>query len=123
MGNVWACSHLVVLFEDVVHLSHVLAAYGFDDVPLVVGGVEASTTTALSFTDEGRHCGSKSSANTHGKEVLAHNAHKDGWDFLTLISFCTGRKSCTHLHTEVRFLHLHHTELEMSGNLKQKSWK
>lgn len=47
-------SHLVVLFEDVVHLSHVLAAYGFDDVPLVVGGVEASSTTALSFTNKGR---------------------------------------------------------------------
>lgn len=59
MWNVCACSHLVVLFEDVVHLSHVLAAYGFDDVPLVVGGVEASTTTALSFTDEGRAVGQR----------------------------------------------------------------
>lgn len=53
------CPHLVVLLENVVHLSHVLAAYGLDDVPLVVGGVEASTTTTLSFTDEGRSTGQR----------------------------------------------------------------
>lgn len=49
----------MVLLEDVVHLGHVLAADGFDDVPLVIGGVKASATSALSFTHEGRASGQR----------------------------------------------------------------
>ena len=44
------CVYLVVLLEDVVHLSHILTGDCFDDVAFVVRGVEASPTPTLGIT-------------------------------------------------------------------------
>ncbi len=77
----------------------------------------------------GARCGSKSSANTHGKEILVstHNKCPQRWmrqgdTFQHSILFCTGRKSHTHLHTEVRFLHLHHTNEPSSRTNVYSKW-
>lgn len=43
----------MVLLKDVVHLCHVLAGDDLDDVPLVVGRVEASATATLSIAGDG----------------------------------------------------------------------
>lgn len=63
----------------------------------------------------GARYGSKSSANTHRKEedVLSYIIHTK--------TDVTERDFNTFINTEVRSQH-HHTELEMNGNLKQKSW-
>ena len=47
-------THLVVLLEDVVHLRHILARDGLDDVALVVGGVEAGTAPPLGLAVQRR---------------------------------------------------------------------
>jgi hypothetical protein len=47
-------THLVVLLEDVVHLGHVLAGDGLDDVALVVGGVEAGAAPPLGLAVQWR---------------------------------------------------------------------
>lgn len=39
--------HLVVFLQNVVHLSHVLAADGLDDVAFVVRGVESGAAASL----------------------------------------------------------------------------
>lgn len=39
--------YLMILLQDVVHLSHVFARDDLDDVLLVVGGVKASAAAAL----------------------------------------------------------------------------
>lgn len=43
----------MVLLEDVVHLGHVLAADGLDDVALVVRRVEAGAAPALRLAVQG----------------------------------------------------------------------
>lgn len=44
--------YLVIFFKDVVHLCYVLTADGFNDVSLVIGGVKAGTTSALSLANK-----------------------------------------------------------------------
>lgn len=42
--------HLMVFLQNVVHLSHVLAADGLDDVAFVVRGMESGTAASLRLT-------------------------------------------------------------------------
>lgn len=46
-------ANLMVLLEDVVHLGHVLAADGLDDVALVVRRVEAGAAPPLGLAVQG----------------------------------------------------------------------
>lgn len=46
-------NYLVVLLQDVVHFSHVLAGNGLDDVSLVVGSVKTSPTACLGVVGKG----------------------------------------------------------------------
>lgn len=48
-----AAANLMVLLEDVVHLGHVLAADGFDDVALVIRRVEAGAAPSLGLAVQG----------------------------------------------------------------------
>lgn len=49
--------YLVVLLEDVVHLSHVLAGNGLDDVSFVIGRVKPSPAASLRVIGKGRTSG------------------------------------------------------------------
>lgn len=42
--------HLMVFLQNVVHLSHVLAADGLDDVAFVIRGMESGTAASLRLT-------------------------------------------------------------------------
>lgn len=42
--------HLMVFLQNVMHLSHVLAADGLDDVAFVIGGMESGTAASLRLT-------------------------------------------------------------------------
>lgn len=42
--------HLMVFLQNVMHLSHVLAADGLDDVAFVIGGMEPGTAASLRLT-------------------------------------------------------------------------
>lgn len=43
-------THLMVFLQNVVHLSHILAADGLDDVAFVIRGMESGTTSSLGLT-------------------------------------------------------------------------
>lgn len=42
--------YLMILLQDVVHLSHIFTGDDLDDILLVVGGVKARATAALGVT-------------------------------------------------------------------------
>lgn len=46
-------NYLVVLLQDVVHLSHILTGNGLDDVSLVIGSVKTSPTACLGVIGKG----------------------------------------------------------------------
>lgn len=46
-------NYLVVFLQDVVHLGHIFACNGLDDVSFVIGRVEPSSTACLGVVGEG----------------------------------------------------------------------
>lgn len=43
-------THLMVFLQNVVHLGHILAADGLDDVAFVIRGMESGTAPSLGLT-------------------------------------------------------------------------
>lgn len=43
-------THLMVFLQNVVHLCHILAADGLDDVAFVIRGMESGTAPSLGLT-------------------------------------------------------------------------